>query len=130
VILVRSYRGFFSEVSVGLMASMEASSARRGFCGFRGDDGQVSTMRSSILTSFTDKDDYGIGIEAVGAQRLNAMVDLDSINIKVNEWAGGVAVRGSREWWQEYGREHDLRPDAPNQGDLTTKASAACSLPC
>ena len=75
-----------------------------------------SSKRNFVFGSLTDKDGYGIGIEAVGSQHLRASVDSDFIEVNVNDWFGGVAAVAWGEWWQNYGQGRDIRPDDPNEG--------------
>lgn len=75
-----------------------------------------STKRNFVFASLTDKDGYGVGIQAVGSQHLRASVDLDMIEVNVNDWFGGVAAVAWGEWWQNYGQGRELRSDDPNQG--------------
>jgi beta-galactosidase len=75
-----------------------------------------SSKRNFVFGSLTDKDGYGIGIEAVGSQHLRASVDSDFIEVNVNDWFGGVGATAWGEWWQNYGQGRDIRPDDPNEG--------------
>ena len=87
-----------------------------------------STKRNFVFASLTDKDGYGIGIEAIGSQHLRAMVDTDLIEVNVNDWFGGVAATAWGEWWQNYGTGRELRPDDPNQGVSRNQVSGAMQL--
>ena len=87
-----------------------------------------STKRNFVFASLTDKDGYGIGIEAIGSQHLRAMVDTDLIEVNVNDWFGGVAATAWGEWWQNYGTGRELRPDDPNQGVARNQVSGAMQL--
>ena len=51
-----------------------------------------STKRNFVFASLTDKEGYGIGVEAIGSQHLRASVDTDLIEVNVNDWFGGVAL--------------------------------------
>jgi len=75
-----------------------------------------STKRNFVFASLTDKDGYGVGIEAIGSQHLRASIDTDLIEVNVNDWFGGVAATAWGEWWQNYGQGRDIRPDDPSQG--------------
>ena len=87
-----------------------------------------STKRNFVFASLTDKDGYGIGLEAIGSQHLRAMVDTDLIEVNVNDWFGGVAATAWGEWWQNYGTGRELRPDDPNQGIAHNQVSGAMQL--
>jgi hypothetical protein len=87
-----------------------------------------STKRNFVFASLTDKDGFGIGIEAIGSQHLRAMVDTDLIEVNVNDWFGGVAATAWGEWWQNYGTGRELRPDDPNQGVARNQVSGAMQL--
>jgi len=82
-----------------------------------------STKRNFIYASLTDKDGYGLGIEAIGSQHLRAMVSDDMIKVNVNDWFGGVAATAWGEWWQNYGQGREIRQDDPNQGVSHNKVS-------
>src|SRR5271157_1006921 len=75
-----------------------------------------STKRNFVFATLTDKEGYGIGVEAVGAQHLRASVDPDLIEVNVNDWFGGTAAVAWGEWWQNYGQGREIRPDDPHQG--------------
>jgi hypothetical protein len=75
-----------------------------------------STKRSFVFATLTDKQGYGIGVEAVGTQHLRASVDPELIEVNVNDWFGGTAAVAWGEWWQNYGQGREIRPDDPNQG--------------
>jgi hypothetical protein len=75
-----------------------------------------STKRNFVFATLTDKEGYGIGIEAVGAQHLRASVDPEFIEVNVNDWFGGTAAVAWGEWWKNYGQGREIRPDDPNQG--------------
>lgn len=87
-----------------------------------------STKRNFVFATLTDKDGYGVGIEAIGSQHLRAMVDTDLIEVNVNDWFGGVAATAWGEWWQNYGTGREIRPDDPNQGVARNKVSGAMQL--
>jgi len=87
-----------------------------------------SSKRDFVFGSLTDKDGYGIGIEAIGSQHLRASVDSDLIEVNVNDWFGGVAAAAWGEWWQNYGQGRDLRPDDPNEGVAHNKLSGRMQL--
>ncbi len=87
-----------------------------------------STKRNFVFAALTDKEGYGVGIEAIGSQTLHALVDTDLIKVSVNDWFGGVAATAWGEWWQNYGQGRDLRPDDPNQGVSHNKVSGAMQL--
>jgi len=87
-----------------------------------------STKRNFVFASLTDKDGYGIGIEAVGSQHLRASVDTDLIEVNINDWFGGVAATAWGEWWQNYGQGRDIRSDDPNQGVAHNKLSGSMQL--
>jgi beta-galactosidase len=87
-----------------------------------------STKRNFVFAAITDKDGYGIGIEAIGSQHLRAMVDTDFIEINVNDWFGGVAATAWGEWWQNYGTGREIRPDDPNQGVAHSRVGGAMEL--
>lgn len=87
-----------------------------------------STKRNFIFAMLTDADGYGIGIEAIGAQHLRAMVDSDVIEVNVNDWFGGVAATAYGEWWQNYGTGREIRPDDPNQGIAQNKVAGSVQL--
>jgi hypothetical protein len=75
-----------------------------------------STKRHFVFATLTDKEGYGIGIEAVGVQHLRASVDSDLIEVNVNDWFGGTAAVAWGEWWRNYGLGREIRSDDPNQG--------------
>jgi hypothetical protein len=87
-----------------------------------------SSKRNFVFASLTDKDGYGIGIEAIGSQHLRASVDADVIEVNVNDWFGGVAAAAWGEWWQNYGQGRDLRSDDPNQGVAHNRVSGSMQL--
>jgi beta-galactosidase len=87
-----------------------------------------SSKRNFVFASLTDKEGYGVGIEAVGAQHLRASVDADLIEVNVNDWFGGVAAVGWGEWWQNYGQGRNLRSDDPNEGVAHNKVSGSMQL--
>lgn len=87
-----------------------------------------STKRNFVFAALTDKDGYGIGIEAVGSQHLRASVDPDLIEVNVNDWFGGTGAVAWSEWWQNYGQGRDLRPDDPNEGAAHNKVSGSMQL--
>lgn len=87
-----------------------------------------STKRNFVFASLTDKEGYGVGIEALGSQHLRASVDPDLIEVNVNDWFGGVAAAAWGEWWQNYGQGRDLRPDDPNEGVAHNKVSGSMQL--
>jgi hypothetical protein len=87
-----------------------------------------STKRDFVFASLTDKDGYGVGIEAIGSQHLRASVDTDLIEVNVDDWFGGVAATAWGEWWQNYGQGRDIRPDDPNQGVAHNKLSGSMQL--
>ena len=87
-----------------------------------------STKRTFVYASLTDKEGYGIGIQAIGKQHLRAMVDDDLIEVNVNDWFGGVAAVAWGEWWQNYGQGREIRPDDPNQGVSHDKVAGAMQL--
>ena len=87
-----------------------------------------STKRNFVFAALTDKDGYGLGIEAIGAQHLRAMVDSDEIQVNVNDWFGGVAATAWGEWWQNYGTGRELRSDDPNEGVSRNRVSGAMQL--
>ncbi len=87
-----------------------------------------STKRNFVFGTLTDKDGYGIGIEAVGTQHLRAEVDTDLIEVNVNDWFGGVAATAWGEWWQNYGSGRELRSDDPNEGVSRNKVSGSIQL--
>jgi beta-galactosidase len=87
-----------------------------------------SSKRNFIFASLTDKEGYGVGIEAIGVQHLRASVDTDLIEVNVNDWFGGVGAAAWGEWWQNYGQGRDLRPDDPNQGVAHNKLSGGTLL--
>jgi hypothetical protein len=76
----------------------------------------------------TDKDGFGIGVEAIGSQHLRASVDPDLIEVNVNDWFGGTGAAAWGEWWQNYGQGRDLRPDDPNEGVAHNKVSGSMQL--
>jgi beta-galactosidase len=87
-----------------------------------------STKRNFVFASLLDKDGYGIGIEAVGAQHLRASVQGDVIEVNVNDWFGGVAATAWGEWWRNYGQGRELRPDDPNEGVSHNRVSGSTQL--
>ncbi len=87
-----------------------------------------STKRNFVFAALTDRDGYGLGIEAVGAQHLRARVDTDLIEVNVNDWFGGAAATAWGEWWQNYGTGREIRPDDPNQGVAHNKVSGSMKL--
>ncbi|HLV86242.1 MAG TPA: glycoside hydrolase family 2 TIM barrel-domain containing protein [Candidatus Sulfotelmatobacter sp.] len=87
-----------------------------------------STKRDFVFASLTDKDGYGLGIEAIGTQHLRAMVDSDEIQVNVNDWFGGVAATAWGEWWQNYGTGRELRSDDPNEGVSRNRVSGGMQL--
>jgi hypothetical protein len=76
----------------------------------------------------TDKEDYGIGIEAIGTQHLRASVAPELIEVNVNDWFGGVAAVAWGEWWQNYGQGREIRSDDPSQGVAHDKLHGAMKL--
>jgi hypothetical protein len=87
-----------------------------------------STKRNFVFASLTDKDGYGVGIEAIGSQHLRASVDADLIEVNVNDWFGGVAATAWGEWWQNYGQGREILPDDPNQGVAHNKIAGSMQL--
>lgn len=87
-----------------------------------------STKRNFVYATLTDKEGYGIGIEAVGSQHLRAMVNTDLVQVNVNDWFGGVAAVAYGEWWQNYGTGHQILPDDPNQGNSQNRLSGSVQL--
>lgn len=87
-----------------------------------------STKRNFVYASLTDKDGYGIGIEAIGKQHLRASVGDDLIDVNVNDWFGGVAAVAWGEWWQNYGTGRELRPDDPNQGEAHNQLAGSVQI--
>lgn len=87
-----------------------------------------STKRNFVFASLTDKEGYGVGIEAVGSQHLRASVDPDLIEVNVNDWFGGTGAVAWGEWWQNYGQGLELRPDDPNEGVAHNKVSGSMQL--
>jgi beta-galactosidase len=87
-----------------------------------------STKRNFIYASLTDKEGYGIGIEAIGQQHLRASVSDDVVQVNVNDWFGGVAAVAWGEWWQNYGTGRELRPDDPNQGVAHNQVAGSMQL--
>jgi hypothetical protein len=87
-----------------------------------------STKRDFVFASLTDKEGYGVGVEAIGSQHLRASVDADLIQVNVNDWFGGVGSTASGEWWQNYGQGREIRPDDPNQGIAHNKVSGSIAL--
>jgi hypothetical protein len=87
-----------------------------------------STKRNFVYASLTDKEGYGIGIEAIGKQHLRASVGDDLIDVNVNDWFGGVAAVAWGEWWQNYGTGRELRPDDPNQGEAHNQVAGSVQL--
>ena len=87
-----------------------------------------STKRNFLFASLTDRDGYGLGIEAIGSQHLRAMVDSDQIQVNVNDWFGGVGATAWGEWWQNYGTGRELRSDDPNEGVSRNRISGAMQL--
>jgi hypothetical protein len=75
-----------------------------------------STKRNFLYATLLDKEGYGIGIEAIGAQHLRAAVDADLIEVNVNDWFGGTAAVAWGEWWKNYGLGREILSDDPNQG--------------
>lgn len=87
-----------------------------------------STKRNFVFGTLTDKDGFGIGIEAIGSQHLRAKVDTDLIEVNVNDWFGGVAATAWGEWWQNYGTGRELRSDDPNEGVSRNRVSGTIQL--
>jgi beta-galactosidase len=87
-----------------------------------------STKRNFVYASLLDKNGYGIGIEAIGAQHLRASVANDVIEVNVNDWFGGVAATSWGEWWQNYGQGRDLHPDDPNEGVAHNRVSGSMQI--
>ena len=87
-----------------------------------------STKRNFVFALLSDKEGYGVGMEAVGAQHLRASVDTDVIEVNVNDWFGGVAATAWGEWWQNYGQGRELRSDDPNEGISHNKVSGSMQL--
>jgi len=87
-----------------------------------------STKRNFVFASLTDKEGYGIGIEAIGSQHLRASVRPDLIEVNVNDWFGGTAAVAGGEWWQNYGQGREIRPDDPNEGDAHNKVTGSMQL--
>jgi len=87
-----------------------------------------STKRNFIFASLTDRDGYGVGMQAVGSQHLRATVAPDIIEVNVNDWFGGVAAVAWGEWWQNYGQGRELRPDDPNAGLAHNRVSGTVQL--
>jgi hypothetical protein len=87
-----------------------------------------SSKRNFLFASLTDKDGYGVGIEAVGSQHLRASVDSDLIEVNVNDWFGGVAATAWGEWWQNYGQGREIRSDDANEGIAHNKLSGSMQL--
>jgi beta-galactosidase len=87
-----------------------------------------SSKRDFVFASLTDKDNYGIGIEAIGEQHLRASVGSDLIEVNVNDWFGGTGAVAWGEWWQNYGQGRDLRSDDANQGIAHNKVSGSVQL--
>jgi len=87
-----------------------------------------SSKRNFVFASLTDKEGYGVGIEAIGSQHLRASVGTDLIEVNVNDWFGGVAATSWGEWWQNYGQGRDVRPDDPNEGVAHNKLSGGLQL--
>ena len=59
---------------------------------FLGTNDFRSSKRNFIFASLTDKEGYGVGIEAIGSQHLRASVDADVIEVNVNDWFGGTGA--------------------------------------
>ncbi len=87
-----------------------------------------SSKRNFVFASLTDKEGYGVGIEAIGSQHLRASVDADVIEVNVNDWFGGTGAAAWGEWWQNYGQGRDLRSDDPNQGVAHNQVSGSMQL--
>ncbi|HEV2398796.1 MAG TPA: glycoside hydrolase family 2 TIM barrel-domain containing protein [Candidatus Sulfotelmatobacter sp.] len=87
-----------------------------------------STKRDFVFASLTDKDGYGVGIQAVGSQHLRASVSPDMIEVNVNDWFGGTAAVAWGEWWQNYGQGRELRSDDPTQGLAHNRLSGTVQL--
>jgi len=87
-----------------------------------------SSKRNFIFASLTDKEGYGVGIEAIGAQHLRTSVANDLIEVNVNDWFGGTGAAAWGEWWQNYGQGLDIRSDDPNQGVAHNKLSGSMEL--
>ena len=87
-----------------------------------------STKRNFVSASLTDKEGYGIGIEAIGQQHLRASVADDVIEVNVNDWFGGVAAVAWAEWSGNYGTGRELRPDDPNQGMARNRVAGSMQL--
>jgi hypothetical protein len=87
-----------------------------------------SGKRNFIFASLTDKEGYGVGIEAIGAQHFRTSVANDLIEVNVNDWFGGTGAAAWGEWWQNYGQGLDIRSDDPNQGVAHNKLSGSMEL--
>ncbi len=87
-----------------------------------------SSKRNFVFASLTDREGYGVGIEAIGSQHLRASVDSYEIEVNVNDWFGGVAATAWGEWWKNYGQGLDLRPDDPTEGVAHNKVSGSMQL--
>lgn len=87
-----------------------------------------STKRNFVFATLTDKDGYGIGIEAVGVQHLRASVASELIEVNVNDWFGGTAALAWGEWWQNYGQGREIRSDDPNVGIGHNKVHGSMKL--
>ncbi|MGB8011868.1 MAG: beta-galactosidase domain 4-containing protein [Terriglobales bacterium] len=87
-----------------------------------------SSKRNFVFAALSDKDGYGVGIEAVGSQHLRASVDASLIEVNVNDWFGGVGATAWGEWWQNYGQGREIRSDDPNEGVAHNKVSGSMQL--
>jgi len=87
-----------------------------------------SIKRNFVFASLTDREGYGIGVEAIGSQHLRASVRPDLIEVNVNDWFGGTGAVAWGEWWQNYGQGRDLRSDDPNEGVAHNKVSGSMQL--
>jgi len=87
-----------------------------------------STKRNLVFATLTDKDGYGVGVEAIGSQHLRAKVGADFIEVNVDDWFGGVAASAWGEWWQNYGQGREIRADDPNQGVARNKLAGSMQL--
>jgi len=81
-----------------------------------------------LFASLTDKEGFGIGIEAIGSQHLRASLNPYEVEVNVNDWFGGVAATAGGEWWQNYGQGRDLRPDDPTEGVAHNRVSGSMQL--